>query len=263
VALFDLALLSHRGTTRPDNQDACGRYDEEPDRVLVVVADGVGGCEGGQEASRLAVDVTIEAFRESPVEWGSAKRLARAVQQANIAIHDRAMIVTELRQMRSTLTAMVVNGAELYAAHVGDCRLYLGRGASLIQLTKDHTVAGRRARLGLLREDQVTTHPERSTLTRAMGDGLIVAIDRIARPLEPGDLLLVCSDGLYSALDERTLHELADTGSAEEACQALIERANARGTSDNVTAAVLRVPETLAPPPRPSFTERLKGFLGR
>jgi protein phosphatase len=263
VGLFDLALLSHPGTTRLDNQDACGRLEEEPHRVLVVVADGVGGHEGGQEASRLAVEVTIEAFRGSPVEWGPAKRLARAVQEANIAIHDRAMIVTELRRMRSTITALVVDGGELYAAHVGDCRLYHARGASLVQLTKDHTVAARRARLGLLRDDQVATHPERSTLTRCLGEDLIVAIDRIARGLQAGDLLLVCSDGLYTSLDDRTLHELAKSGSAEEACRALVDRANACGTPDNVTAVVLRLPETLALPERPSFKGRLSRFLGR
>jgi PPM family protein phosphatase len=263
LSLFDVALLSHPGTARTNNEDACGRHHEEPHRILVVVADGLGGYEGGEEASRLAVEVTIEAFRESPVAWGSAKRLARAVQQANIAIHDRAMIVTELRHMRSTVTAIVVEGRELYVAHVGDCRLYLVRGASLLQLTKDHTVAAGRARLGLVRDDQVVAHPDRSTLTRCLGEGLIVAIDRIARALQGGDLLLICSDGLYTALDEPTLHELATTGSAEEACRALIDRANAGGAPDNVTAAVLRMPDVLAPPEPPSFTERLKGFLGR
>jgi protein phosphatase len=208
--------------------------------------------------------MTINAFRDSPVDWGSAKRLARAVQQANIAIHDRAMIVTELRHMRSTITAMVVDGRELYAAHVGDCRLYLARGASLVQLTKDHTVAAGRAKLGLIREDEVATHAERSTLTRSLGDGLIAAIDRIARALQAGDLLLVCSDGLYTTLDDGTLHELATTGSAEEACRALIDQANARGTTDNVTAAIVRMPEILTiPEPPPSFTDRLNRFLGR
>jgi protein phosphatase len=263
LGLYDVALLSHPGTTRPRNEDACGRVDEEPHRVLVVVADGVGGYEGGEEASRLAVEVTVSAFRDSPVDWGSAKRLARAVQQANIAIHDRAMIVPELRHMRSTITAIVVDGRELHAAHVGDCRLYLARGASLLQLTKDHTVAAGRARVGLIREDQVAVHAERSTLTRCLGEGLIAAIDRIARPLQGGDLLLVCSDGLYTAVDETTLHELATTGSAEEACRTLIDHANARGTTDNVTAAVVRMPEMLAPPDPPSFTDRLNRFLGR
>jgi serine/threonine protein phosphatase PrpC len=263
VALFDLALLSHPGTSRPDNQDACGSLEEEPQRVLVVVADGVGGADGGEEASRLAVDVTIDAFRQSPVSLGSAKRLARAVQEANIAIHDRAMIVPELRHMRSTITAIVVDGRELSAAHVGDCRLYLGHAGGLVQLTKDHTVAAGRARLGLLREDQVSTHPERSTLTRCLGNNLLVSMDRLARGLGAGDLLLACSDGLYSALDDRSIHELTESGSAEEVCRALIDCANARGTPDNVTAAVLRMPANLGLPERPSFAQRLNRFLGR
>src|ERR1700722_14279727 len=90
---FDLALLSDVGTKRPDNEDSCGHFVESPDSVVFAVADGVGGYEGGEIASRMAIDVTLETYRESPVDWGASKRLHRAVQRANIAIHDKALIV--------------------------------------------------------------------------------------------------------------------------------------------------------------------------
>src|SRR5215469_16673226 len=124
---FDLAVLSDVGTERPDNEDACGHHIESGDTALFAVADGIGGYEGGEIASRMAVDITLQAYRESPAAWGPAKRLRRAVQRANIEIHNRAIIVPELRRMGTTLTAVVVDSGKLTAAHVGDCRLYLIR----------------------------------------------------------------------------------------------------------------------------------------
>lgn len=261
--MFDLALLSDPGTTRQENQDACGRFDESPGCVLFVVADGVGGHAGGQEASRIALKVTIEAFKSSPATWGTEKRLFRAVQQANIEIHDRAMIVPELRQMRTTITAAVFDHGTLHASHVGDCRLYLHRGGTLLQLTKDHTVAAGRARMGLIRADRVADHPEHSTLTRCLGHDLIVAVDRLSRPLEEGDQILVCSDGLYNTLDEPEMASLMETKTADGACQALITTANTRGSGDNLTAAVFRLE---GPPPpaaeRPGLRDRLARLIG-
>lgn len=260
---FELALRSHPGTKRPENQDSCGRLDEDPSRVLVVVADGVGGYEGGLEASSLAVAVTLDTFRHNPVHWGPEKRIARAVQQGNIAVHDRAMIVTELHHMRTTLTALVVDGPELYVAHVGDCRLYLAREGAMIQLTKDHTVAAERNRLSLARPDPVADRVGRSTLTRCLGGELIVAIDRISRTLQGGDVLLLCSDGLYNVLDDRELHTLATMRNPEDACQALIEAANEDGSPDNVTAAVVRMADDLPPPEKLSLGDRLARMIGR
>src|SRR6202158_6186220 len=141
---FDLAVLSDVGTNRTDNEDACGHSIEGPEAALFMVADGIGGYEGGETASRMAVDITLEAYRLSPPAWGAAKRLHRAVQRANIEIHNRAIAVPELRRMGTTLTAAVVESGMLSAAHVGDCRLYLVRRGSVSQITKDHpAVAGR------------------------------------------------------------------------------------------------------------------------
>src|SRR5712691_5261775 len=93
---FELALLSDVGNERPGNEDSCGHYVESRDCALFAVADGVGGYEGGEIASRMAVDITMQAFRENPISWGASKRLHRAVQQANIEIHDKALTVPEL-----------------------------------------------------------------------------------------------------------------------------------------------------------------------
>ncbi len=186
----------------------------------------------------MAVDITLEAYRESPAAWGPAKRLQRAAQRANIEIHNRAIAVPELRRMGTTLTAVAVEAGMLYAAHVGDCRLYLARRGRLTQITKDHTVVGERVRMGLMSAARARSHPERSVLNRSLGHELIVSVDRISMPLVRGDRLLLCSDGLYGVLEEREMEQLLRTEEAAAACSALIAAANARGTADNLSAAV-------------------------
>ena len=184
----------------------------------------------------------------------TSKRLYRAVQQANIEVYDLATVVPELRGMTTTLTAVVVDRGELTAAHIGDSRLYLLRDGRLTQLTKDHTVAGEKARIGLMSKARAREHPDRSVLTRSLGRELIVPIDRISNRLFRGDALLVCSDGLYNVLDEEQMAPLVARGDAGAACRSLIDTANGRGTLDNVSAAVLRVlngPERPGSPGRP------------
>jgi serine/threonine protein phosphatase PrpC len=257
------ALVSDTGTERSDNEDACGSYIESAAHVLVAVADGVSGEQGGEIASRTAVDVTLRAYKESSPSWGALKRLYRAAQQANIEIHDRALVVTELRGMSTTLTAVVIDQGLAYAAHVGDSRLYLIRGDTIVQKTKDHTVAGERRRLRLLSAERAKNHPERSILTRSLGRELIAAVDRITFPIAGGDTLLICSDGLYNVLDDDELRQIARGKDPAQGCDALIETANARRTGDNLTVAVVQV--TGCPPesPTPAFRRLLSRLVGR
>src|SRR5258708_7597527 len=206
---LELATATDAGTERENNEDFCGTFVESDQRVLVAVADGVSGEEGGEIASRTAIEVTVRAYEESSTAWEVAKRLHRAVQQANIDIHDRALVVTELRRMATTLTALVVDGPMAHVAHVGDSRLYLIRDGVIVQKTKDHTVAADRRRLGMISAERARSHPGRSVLTRSLGRALIAAVDRIAFPVASGDALVVCSDGLYNVLADEEILDLA------------------------------------------------------
>jgi PPM family protein phosphatase len=255
------ATVTDPGTERGDNEDACG-FHAEGSQVLIAVADGVSGEEGGEIASRMAIDVTLRAYRESPADWGPAKRLYRAVQQANIEIYDRAIVVTELRRMSTTLTAVVLDGGTLHAAHVGDSRLYSIRPGSITQLTKDHTVAGTRRRMRLISAKQALEHPERSILTRSLGRELIAAVDRIVSPVSGGDLLVLCTDGLYNVLGDDEILEIVAGKPAGAACSALIQAANARGTPDNLTAAVVEVTAAPSTDTRPGWRTKLTRLLG-
>jgi protein phosphatase len=252
MSTYDLAALSDVGPERPNNEDRTGHWIESPESALVVVADGVGGYEGGEIASETAVSVTLQAYRESPPSWGVAKRLYRAVQQANIEIYDKAIVVPELRNMGTTITAAAVDGATLHAAHVGDSRLYLLRRGRITQITKDHTVAAERVRSGLLSAAKARTHPERSTLTRRLGSDLIAAVDRITLPLVEGDTLVLCTDGLYNVIDDADILALSIGHDADAVAGRLVAEANTRGTIDNVTAAVIRITGPLPAPPSPT-----------
>lgn len=262
--VFEIALLSDVGTNRESNEDSCGHLVESADTVVFLVADGIGGYEGGEVASALAVEVTLNAYRESPTIWGPGKRLYRAVQRANIEIHDRALTVPELRRMGTTLTAVVVSNGLLQVAHVGDCRLYLIRRGRISQLTKDHTAVQERVRMGLMTAARARNHPERSALTRSLGHELIVSVDRITLGLEQEDRLLICSDGLHGVLEDAELERAIRGQAAVEACRHLINMANERGTADNLTAAIFtqKGPTANVAPPR-GVLPRLARFFQR
>jgi serine/threonine protein phosphatase PrpC len=253
--LFEIASRTHPGRVRETNEDHAATFVAE-DCAGLVVADGVSSFNGGDTASRLAVEVTLEAFLGEEKSLPPAKRLYRAVQRANIAVHDLALVVPELRSMATTLTAVVLAQGELCAIHVGDCRLYLLRAGRLLQLTKDHTVSAERMRLGILSKARAREHPARSTLTRSLGRELIARVDQFSAPLAAKDVLMVCSDGVHGVLDEAQILDLCRAPSAELICQALLDAAHERGSPDNVTAAAARVCGAL-----PSAPAR-RGLLG-
>ena len=257
-------MLSDVGTNRSNNEDSCAHLVEAPEAVVFAVADGVGGYEGGEVASKMAVEITLNAYRDSPREWGASKRLHRAVQTANIEVYNFASTVPELRRMATTLTAVAVENGVLSAAHIGDCRLYLLRAGKVTQMSKDHTFVGERVRMGLMSESRARNHPDRSVLLRSLGHELIVSVDRITMPLRRGDELIVCSDGLYNVIEPHELMTLTREFSAADACQKLIRNANSRGTGDNLTVAFFKqLAETPEVDPPAGFLGRLKNLFSR
>jgi PPM family protein phosphatase len=260
---FELAALSDIGTKRENNEDSCGHSVESEDQALMAVADGVGGYGGGEVASAMAIDITLRSYRENPADWGPAKRLLRAVQRANIEIHNRALAVPELRRMATTLTAAVVDDGVLYATHVGDCRLYLVRRGRVQQITKDHTVVAERVRMGLLSAARARNHPDRSALSRSMGHDLVVSLDRITLPLLQHDRLVICTDGLYNVLESQEIATMTHEFDAEAGCRRLVELANRRSTPDNLTVGIfiMKAP-TKSLELRPGWRHRIARLFG-
>ena len=260
---FEIASASDVGTERRENEDHCAYLTESPTVGVVVIADGVSGLAGGGTASRRAVESTVRAYRALD-HLRPARRLHRAVQQANIDVYDLAVVVPELRGMATTLTAVVIDRGALVAAHVGDCRIYLARGGRMRQITRDHTVVAEKIRLGLLSEERARESPDRSVLTRSVGRDLIAAIDRIATTVLQDDRLILCSDGLHNVLGPLEMEAIVRDKDAASACRALIDAANARGTPDNLTAAVVRmIGATPHHRPGGGLRARLRRLVGR
>jgi len=261
---FDLAMLTDLGTNRKNNEDCCSQFVEAHDSVVFAVADGVGGYEGGEIASATGVETLLQTYRDNPKAWGASRRLHRAIQNANIEIYNRALVVPELRRMATTMTAVSVERGVLAAAHVGDCRLYLARDGNITQMTKDHTVVGEKVRMGLLAPERARTHPDRSKLTRSLGQELIASVDLISMPLRFKDVLVLCSDGLHNVILEPEILKIAGNSTPSDACRTLIDTANERGTPDNLTVAVFKM---LAPyeaqDEAPGWRDRLRNLLGR
>ncbi len=222
------------GRQRAGNEDSS--YASAP---VFVLADGMGGAQSGEVASQIAVD----AFAQGLPETGTAEeRLSVVVQRANREIHERSQKELENAGMGTTITAALLGGDSVAIAHVGDSRAYLLRDGELSRLTEDHSLVEELVRGGKLTEDEAFEHPQRSVITRAVGIEPIVEIDTWTYPLRPGDVVLLCSDGLTDMLPEpevqRLLLAAEDLGRAADD---LVGAANAAGGRDNITVVLFRV----------------------
>jgi protein phosphatase len=242
--------LTDPGCVRPENEDAVGHWPHE-DGLLFAVADGLGGHVAGEIASTLALEVLAREMERAPGSWPVTKRLRRAIQEANLELYNKAVAVPELRGMGTTLTATVVVGGTLVAAHVGDCRLLLLRDGSATQLTKDHTWVWEQVQYGLLSPEQARMHPRRHVITRCLGRELIPAIDVLSLDLRSGDVLAQMSDGVHAALREAEIVELLKAHRPEPACQALVRRGREEGGEDNLSVQVAAVHSCPPPAGRP------------
>jgi PPM family protein phosphatase len=224
------------GRQRRDNEDSA--FARPP---VFVVADGMGGAQAGEVASRLA----IEAFEHGLPDDGSPEeRLAARVREANRQIYDRSRADRGRAGMGTTLTAAYVDDANVAIAHVGDSRAYLFRDRTLQRLTQDHSLVDELVRRGKLTEEQAAEHPQRSIITRALGPEPDVEVDTWTYPARSGDVVLLCSDGLTSMISEDTVREvLSAHDNLDAAADALIHEANEAGGRDNITVVLFRLEE--------------------
>ncbi len=232
----DTIAKSDTGLQRRENEDSA--FARAP---VFVVADGMGGAQAGEVASRIAV----EAFAQGLPDAGTPEeRLAARAVEANQRIYDVSRTERERAGMGTTLTAAYLDGSDLAIAHVGDSRAYLFRDGKLKRLTQDHSLVDELVRRGKLTEEQAAEHPQRSIITRALGPEPSVEVDTWTYPVRAGDILLLCSDGLTSMVPEDRVQEiLASADSLASASQALIDQANRAGGRDNITVILFRLEE--------------------
>lgn len=245
----EIASLTDIGCERENNEDSYGYWESEDDQTferlgrLVTVADGMGGCEGGQFASRIAVDTVREVYSTASSS-DPQQFLLDAFHEAHLRVQTKARENQALRGMGTTLTAFaLVRNRLLYYAHVGDSRLYLLRAAKLTMLTHDHSLVSRLVENGLIRADEAESHPQRHVLIAAIGVADQVQPDVPEKPLqlEKSDLLLACTDGLWGQVGDEEMGRVLDGNSPLEACRSLVRMAKDRGGPDNITLQVLRL----------------------
>ncbi len=244
-----LASLSDVGCQRENNEDSYGYWEPVGDASfptmgrLAIVADGMGGHEGGQIASRLAVETFTKAYADAS-DPDPQRRLLTALDQAHRAIQQRATQDPHLTSMGTTCTAVALIDTRLHFVHVGDSRLYLLREGKLRILSRDHTLIARLIEKGLIRPDQAQNHPQKHVLTSALGipdEEMEIDAPPEPLPLHHGDTLMICTDGLWGQMEAGEIEHALASQSPDSACRSLVQLAKDRGGPDNITLQVLRI----------------------
>ena len=229
------------GRKRRRNEDA---YVLEP--PLFGIADGMGGAQAGEIASRLAAAV----LREDESAGAGEDRVVSLIQEANRRVYQRSSEDAAASGMGTTMTVALVTDDIVSIGHVGDSRAYLIRDGRLDQLTEDHSLVAELMRSGKLSPEEAETHPQRSVITRALGTEPDVDVDTFAIEPKEGDLFLLCSDGLTTMVDDQTILDVVERhqGDLDAAAKALIKAANRAGGEDNITVVCFEItagaPET-------------------
>jgi protein phosphatase len=242
VTVTQLGHGTDTGRKRRRNEDA---YVVEP--PLFAIADGMGGAQAGELASSLAAG----AVREDEAAAGSGeRRVAELIQEANRRVYERSSQDAAASGMGTTMTVAFVGEANVAFGHVGDSRAYLIRDGKLEQLTEDHSLVAELVRSGKLSPEEAETHPQRSVITRALGTDPDVDVDTFSIETAPGDLFMLCSDGLTSMVEDdvilRTIEKNRDN--LQTAAKALIRAANKGGGEDNITVVFFEIGEDVGEP---------------
>jgi serine/threonine protein phosphatase PrpC len=235
VAVGAYAVASDTGRRRRRNED---NYIVAP--PLFAVADGMGGAQAGEVASRLAASA-LETDDSDGLQ--GLERIDALIQEANRRIYDRASTDPAASGMGTTMTVALVEGMTVAIGHVGDSRAYLVRGDQMEQLTEDHSLVNELMKTGKLSEEEAHVHPQRSVITRAVGTDPDVDVDGFTIEAEEGDVFLLCSDGLPDMVEDEEILELvhANRDDLEKAVRSLVAAANRSGGEDNITAVAFRI----------------------
>ncbi len=235
------AFRTDTGRQRSANEDSF--FVRSP---IFVVADGMGGAQAGEVASKAAAEAFAIDLPDAPPE----QVLRETIEAANRQIHELARDDPSKAGMGTTITAAIVDAQseEVSIGHVGDSRAYRLRGGKLERLTRDHSLVEEMRRKGQITDAQAEDHPQRSIITRALGPEPEVEVDVQTVPATPGDVFLICSDGLTTMVDDERIREaLAGIPSVDEAVRSLIDEANRAGGRDNITALAFRLEDAAAP----------------
>ncbi len=251
----EVGSLSDPGQTRELNEDYFGTPETmelsldlmKQKGRLYAVADGMGGHAAGEVASRQAVSTLFKEYYASP-SAEIIERMKEAIEAANTEVHAQASLDRAKAGMGTTLVAAVLQGDNLYVANVGDSRAYLVREQSIEQVTRDHSWVNEQVEAGIITEQEAREHLYRNIITRSLGTKPSVDIDFFQRKVQPGDVLVLCCDGLSNEVEDDEIACIVSANSTQETAQKLIELANQRGGPDNITTIVVKIGEAVKAP---------------
>lgn len=262
------AMLTDVGRVRTSNEDSVAfvipsKNEPAASRgCLLIVADGMGGHAAGEVASALAVEAVRRVYfsQRGPVP----KSLMLAFETANRAIHEHGKQTADCKGMGTTCTALAINDGQVWLAHVGDSRAYILRDGKLTQLSGDQTLHAQMIREGLLSEEEAKVAGGGNVILQALGTSPDIdpAVWEKGIPLLEGDILVICSDGLWNMVDDTAIAEIAARAAPREACQRLIGAALEAGGYDNVSVGVFAVRAPGGPPAEPQTATRRIAIAG-
>jgi len=237
------------GKVRKNNEDAMGsfipasRQQARTHGYLFAVADGVGGMDLGEVASATAISVIAQEFAQAPAGTMLISLLPRLIQQANAAVHDCTLDPKYSgKKMATTVVACGLRYDQAIVSHVGDSRCYLVRGGQARQITQDHTLVNEQRKVGLISTAEIATSESRHVLLRSLGPEMFVSPDTVAVSLQPGDTLVLSTDGLHDEMPEKEIAAIvSQKRTADEMARELVTRAVEIDGGDNTTAQVIRV----------------------
>lgn len=241
--MFKFGFKSDKGRVRENNQDA---FFVMPEEGIFMVADGVGGHAGGELASRTAMTDIAAFIRENPIPAKSETELIRKyTENLALMVNEHIYAIADESAsggMATTLIMMYLSDTSANVLNVGDSRVYLFRGGSVKQITEDHTFVNDLVKRGIITEDEAKSHPDRNMITKAIGADRTVDPDFYSFAVQPEDVILLCTDGLYNELTpEELLEEVRRESDMRQLCSNLVEQANEHGGGDNITVVSVKI----------------------
>lgn len=243
---MEVGFRTDKGKMRSNNEDACYVM---PIMKVFVVADGVGGNNSGEIASRTAVNEIVGYVRKHPMDdidsLGQVQGYFDAcLAKANDKVLESSRKFHQNKGMATTIVCSYVTGDRLYVLNIGDSRCYLFRDGTLDQITEDHTYVNSLVKAGVITEEEAVTHEKRNMITRAIGASQKVKADYFVRQIRSGDIILMCTDGLYGEVDPDSISEkLSEGKTMVDTCYELLKQANRNGGNDNITMICIKITE--------------------
>ncbi|MCM0648725.1 Stp1/IreP family PP2C-type Ser/Thr phosphatase [Clostridium swellfunianum] len=232
-----VGLLTDIGNVRKLNEDYVG-YHEDNQKKIYIVADGMGGHNAGEVASKMAVDSAIEYINSMDSIENLERVLSEAIQFSNKKVYEFSKTNSSLNGMGTTITACLIKDSNMVVANVGDSRCYVIDNKGIHQVTKDHSLVQQLVDNGSITIEEAAVHPNKNIITRALGTAPVVDIDIYTIDLKEIDRVILCTDGLSNSLTDLEIYEVVMKTSISDACDRLVNLSKERGGRDNITVII-------------------------